>query len=55
MRCCDYVGKKTSKSSNMTKVTLHVQFLIINRRTNDSDYAGMLLCALMSRCFCLRN
>ena len=47
--------KKTSKSSNMTNFTLQMQFLIINRRTNDSKCVFMLHCALMSRWFCLRN
>ena len=46
--------KKTSKSSNMTKVTLHMPFLIINRHSNDSKCAFMLHCAFMS-CFCLCN
>ena len=51
MRCCAYVRKKTSKSSNMTKVTLQEQFVIISLRTYDSNCAFMLHCAQMSRWF----
>ena len=35
IRCCAYVNKKTSTTSNMAVVTLHVQFFICKWRTND--------------------
>ena len=35
MHCGNYVSKMTSKSSNMTNVSSHVQFFMIKRRTYD--------------------